>query len=232
MAEAKAVTALSGTVQRYLETIYYIAHEGEVVRPGRLAEWLGVSPPTVTVTLQRLARDGWLEIASDRSVALTEAGEAAAAGIVRRHRLLERWLVDVLGLDWSSADHEAEELSHGLSDRVLDRLDDHLGRPRTCPHGNEIPGRASRRDGLVALADLPVGAGGEIVRISEVAEHEAPQLLGILHRLGLTPGRHVRLAGRGSDLDIERDGTPVQVDVAVGRTIWVAPEPTADVRLG
>jgi DtxR family Mn-dependent transcriptional regulator len=224
MATPDAPAALSGTTERYLETVYYIAHEGETVRPGRLAEWLGVSPPTVTVTLQRLARDGWVEIAADRSVTLTAAGEEAAAGIVRRHRLLERWLVDVLGLDWSSADHEAEELSHGLSELVLDRLDEHLGRPSTCPHGNEIPGRAVRRPGLVALAELHPGQGGEIVRISEVAEHDAPQLLGDLHRLGLTPGHHVRLRAEGGTFEVERDGEPVAVDPDTARTIWLAPD--------
>ena len=100
----------SETVKHYAETIFYIRQEGRV-RPGRLAEWLGVSAPTVTVTLQRLARDGFVEIGADRSVTLTPTGEDLAEKIVRVHRLLERWLTDVLGLDWATADEEAQRLA-------------------------------------------------------------------------------------------------------------------------
>ena len=121
---------LSETAGRYLEAIYYIAHEGELARPGGLADWLGVSRPTVTVTLQRLARDGWVEVAGDRSITLTAGGEAAASDLVRRHRILERWLVDVLGLDWAAGDREASLLVHGVSDEVVDRLD---AAPRAPP---------------------------------------------------------------------------------------------------
>jgi len=96
------------TVEHYLETIFYIAHEGEVVRPGRIAEWQGVSAPTVSATLGKLERDGWIAMASDRSVTTTERGESLAATVVRHHRLLERWLTDTLGLDWASADEEAQ----------------------------------------------------------------------------------------------------------------------------
>jgi DtxR family Mn-dependent transcriptional regulator len=102
MSDAAPILQRSETSERYLEAIYYIQHEGEVPRPGRLAEWLGVSAPTVTVSLQRLARDGLVSIAGDRSVELTEKGAEAAATIVRRHRIVERWLTDVLGLDWAS----------------------------------------------------------------------------------------------------------------------------------
>src|SRR5687768_6968590 len=129
------------TVKHYMETIFYIRHEEGRVRPGRLADWLGVSAPTVTVTLQRLARDGWLKIGSNRSVSLTPNGDTLAAAIVRVHRLLERWLTDVLGFDWAAADQEAQLLAPGVSERVADRLDELLGHPTTCPHGNVVPGR-------------------------------------------------------------------------------------------
>src|SRR5579884_272653 len=89
---------------RYLEAIYYLSHEGEDVRPGRLAEWLGVSPPTVTVALQRLGRDGLIRMGGGRPVTLTPEGEAAAAGVVRRHRVVECWLTEDLGFDWVTAD--------------------------------------------------------------------------------------------------------------------------------
>jgi DtxR family Mn-dependent transcriptional regulator len=214
---------LSETAGRYLEAIYYIAHEGDVARPGGLADWLGVSRPTVTVTLHRLARDGWVEVAEDRSISLTAAGEAAASDLVRSHRLLERWLVDVLGLDWAAGDREASRLVHGVSEEVVDRLDQHLAHPRSCPHGNPIPGRGAIPSGLVRLDRLPVGEPAEVVRISEVAEHEAPQLLRLLHELDVTPGRSVTVRTLGASLGVEVDGKPVALDLGAARAVWVAP---------
>ena len=144
MASSSATAHTTTTVDRYLETIYCIAGEGETVRPSRLASWLGVSAPTVSDALQRLARDGWIDVATDRSVTLTEDGQRAAAAIVRRHRVLERWLVEVLDFDWATADVEADNLSSACSDAVIDRLDTSMGSPATCPHGNPIPGRTAR----------------------------------------------------------------------------------------
>jgi len=218
----------SETVERYLEAIYYIEHEGEVPRPGRLAEWLGVSAPTVTVSLQRLARDGWVSIAGDRSVHLSEAGSDAAATIVRRHRIVERWLTDVLGLDWATADVEAASLTHGMSEIVLDRIDELLGRPLTCPHGNVIPGRTppqGRR--LMRLVDLADGEEARVARISEVAEHEGPQLLRTLDRCGLMPGIEVCVLTRSPAVwRLRAGGIETSVDARTARAIWVeAPLP-------
>jgi DtxR family Mn-dependent transcriptional regulator len=213
----------SETAERYLEAIYYIEHEGEVPRPGRLAEWLGVSAPTVTVSLQRLARDGWIRIAGDRSVELSDTGAQAAATIVRRHRIVERWLTDVLGLDWATADVEAMALTHGMSGTVLDRLDALLGWPTTCPHGNVIPGRNPPEGGhLVRLVDLADGQRSKVARISEVAEHEAPQLLRILDQLGLTPGVEVGVVSRSPDAwTLLAGGKEVHVDGGTARAVWV-----------
>jgi DtxR family transcriptional regulator, Mn-dependent transcriptional regulator len=197
MSDAEPALQRSETAERYLEAIYYIEHEGEIPRPGRLAEWLGVSAPTVTVSLQRLARDGLVRIAGDRSVELTEKGAEAAARIVRRHRIVERWMTDVLGLDWATADLQAAQLTHGMSDVVLDRLDDQLGRPTTCPHGNVIPGRTPPEGRpLVRLVDLADGEHAKVARISEVAEHEAPQLLHLLDQRGIMPGIDVGVIDR------------------------------------
>ena len=213
----------SETTERYLEAIYYIEHEGEVPRPGRLAEWLGVSAPTVTVALQRLARDGLIRIAGDRSVELSEDGAAAAALIVRRHRIVERWLTDVLGFDWAAADREAQSLSHGMSAVVLERIDEVLGRPATCPHGNLIPGRtppSGRR--LVRLVELADGDRARVARISEVAEHEAPQLLHLLDERGIGPGIEVGVVARSSSgWTLTAGGVTMAVDPATARAIWV-----------
>ena len=212
------------TVHHYLETIYYIAHEGETVRPGRIAEWMAVSAPTVSATLARLARDGWIDVATDRSVALTERGEAMASKIVRVHRLLERWLTDVLGLDWASADEEAQRLAPGIGPDVADRLEAHLGSPDTCPHGNVIPGRRPPYGELVSLAALPAGHEAVIRRISEVAEHDAPDLLRHLDDIGMVPGTAVRVEEGSPDLG----AVPVKVGSrrtalgpSVAGLIWV-----------
>jgi DtxR family transcriptional regulator, Mn-dependent transcriptional regulator len=213
----------SETTERYLEAIYYIEHEGEVPRPGRLAEWLGVSAPTVTVSLQRLARDGLIRIAGDRSVELTEDGATAAATIVRGHRIVERWLTDVLGFDWATADLEAQSLTHGMSATVLERIDESLGRPTTCPHGNVIPGRTppeGRR--LVRLVELADGDRARVARISEVAEHEAPQLLHLLDERGIVPGIEVGIISRtSSGWNLTAADAQTTVDPATARAIWV-----------
>ncbi len=213
----------SETADRYLETIYYIQHEGEVARPGRLAEWLGVSAPTVTVSLQRLARAGWLTILADRSVELTDVGAVAASEIVRRHRIVERWLTDVLDCDWATADSEAAALAHGMSDLVLSRLDALLGKPSTCPHGNVIPGRrAPAGRPLRRLNELGDGVAAPIARISEVAEHTAPQLLGELDAQGLTPGTDVRILVRHDDgFELGAHGRTFTMRADVVRAIWV-----------
>jgi DtxR family Mn-dependent transcriptional regulator len=212
------------TVDRYLETVYYIAGEGELVRPSRIADWLNVSAPTVSVALQRLARDGWIEIAGNRSVALTEAGHSAAASIVRRHRLLERWLTDVLGFDWVAADAEAERLAPGVSELVLASLDEALGQPSTCPHGNTIPGRDAPYGELVALADLEPDVHAMVQRISEVAEHEAPELLHQLAGYGVRPGVELRIAaedGAAGALAVSVGERTMALSTATARLIWV-----------
>ncbi|MBJ7610439.1 MAG: metal-dependent transcriptional regulator [Candidatus Dormibacteraeota bacterium] len=227
MSSTDAPLARSEVTDRYLETIYYIEHEGDVPRPGRIAEWLGVSPPTVSVSLQRLARDGWVTLANDRSVHLSDAGRVAAATVVRRHRLIERWLTDVLGLDWATADREAASLSHGVSEVVLERLDEHLGRPSTCPHGNVIPGRRPPQGRpMLRLVELPSGVESRVFRVSEVAEHDAPQLLAVLHDGGLTPQARVLVRERGEgQLRLVVDGHPVVISEGVAAAVWVESPP-------
>src|SRR5881397_1363087 len=126
-------------VSRYLEAIYYMWFEKEPLRSARLADWLGVSRPTVTVGLRRMARDGLVRMNGRKEIELTAKGMRTAESIVRRHRIMERWLTD---------DAEAARLEHAVSDVVEQRLYEVLGRPTTCPHGNPIPGhsRASARE--------------------------------------------------------------------------------------
>src|SRR5467141_5251609 len=151
--------------------------EGEPTRSARLADWLGVSRPTVTVALRRMTRDGMVRMNNRKEIELTVAGRRAAESIVRRHRIMERWLTDVLGLDWVTADAEAERLEHAVSEVVEQTLYRSLGRPKTCPHGNPIPGHSTMRANELRLSALRPGDSGTITCISEVAQREAPPLL-------------------------------------------------------
>jgi DtxR family transcriptional regulator, Mn-dependent transcriptional regulator len=214
----------TGTVDRYLETIYYIAAEGQVVRPGQLSSWLGVSAPTVSETLRRLERDGWISQRTDRTVELTDEGSRVASTVVRRHRVLERWLVDELGFDWAAADLEAERIALTVSDEVIRRLDESMGTPTTCPHGNAIPGRDPGYGDLVSLADLEVGAPARVRRISEVAEHEGQILLQLLASYDIGEGCAVAVRARDSGqyaiAILDRD-TTVELPVSAAAAIWV-----------
>jgi DtxR family transcriptional regulator, Mn-dependent transcriptional regulator len=195
-------------IAHYLEAIYYIRAEGEVVRSARLAEWLSVSRPTVTAALRRMNRDGMVRQNPRKEIELTRRGEAAAAAIVRRHRIVERWLTDALGLDWVSADTEAERLETALSDVVAQKLHQALGRPQTCPHGNPIPGYSTMRANELRLSALRAGETGTITRISEVAQREAPPLLQYLHDRGLKPGTRVTVQ------DVDEIGRTIQLRAA------------------
>jgi DtxR family Mn-dependent transcriptional regulator len=217
-------TGHTETVDKYLEAIFYIAAEGEIVRPSRLAYWLSVSAPTVSNALVRLKRDGWIDIGSDRSVTLTELGTATATSLVRRHRILERWLTDVLGFDWATADIEADRISSAISDAVVDQIDTSMGSPATCPHGNVIPGRDARYGVLVALADLEPGTPATVRRISEVAEHEAPALLSMLAEHAIHEGSEVRVIESNvgpNDVALSVAGEDLTLSLEAARLIWV-----------
>ncbi|GAC1336399.1 MAG: metal-dependent transcriptional regulator [Candidatus Dormibacteria bacterium] len=218
-------TAESQTISRYLESIYYMDAEGEHVRAARLAEWLGISQPTTGATLRRMIRDGLVTITPTREVTLTRQGRQTAERIVRRHRVAERWLTDVLGLDWVQADEEAGKLEHALSDEVAERLYQHIGRPDTCPHGNPIPGEgAVARRPERALRDLRPGKQSRVRRVSEVAEHDAPQLLRFLGESGLHLGAAVSAVehnpGAGT-VTVEVEGNRVAMSLDVAGKIWV-----------
>jgi len=179
-----------------------------VVRSARLADWLSVSRPTVTVALRRMTRDGMVRLNAHKEIELTAGGDQAAAAIVRRHRIMERWLTDVLGLDWVTADAEAERLEHAVSEVVEETLYRSLGRPKTCPHGNPIPGHSTMRANELRLSALRPGDTGTITRISEVAQREAPPLLQYLHERGLHPGTRITIE------EVDEVGRTIQLRAA------------------
>jgi DtxR family transcriptional regulator, Mn-dependent transcriptional regulator len=195
-------------VSRYLEAIYYMWAEKEPLRSARLADWLSVSRPTVTVSLRRMTRDGLVRMNGRKEIELTARGKREAESIVRRHRIMERWLTDGLGLDWVTADAEAARLEHAVSDVVERRLYEVLGRPATCPHGNPIPGYSEASRSEVRLSSLKAGDRARLTRVSEVAEREAPRLLAYLHDRNLTPEREV------SVMDTDEVGKTLRVRVA------------------
>jgi DtxR family Mn-dependent transcriptional regulator len=216
----------SEVVSHYLEAIYYMWSEGETLRSARLADWLGVSRPTVTVALRRMTGYGMVRMNGRKEIELTPAGRRAAEAIVRRHRIMERWLTDGLGLDWVTADEEAARLEHAVSEVVERRLYVVLGKPTTCPHGNPIPGYSKALPKEARLASLKPGAHVAVSRVSEVAEREAPMLLTYLHERGLTPGREISVIevdGVGRTIRIRSGRRTVTLSHDTAAKLWVVP---------
>ncbi len=172
-----------------------MAAENKVVKGARLAETIGVSRPTVTATLQRMMRDGLVRQNAKKEVELTKKGYTIADTLQRRHRIIERWLTDVLGFDWAKSDGESHRLEHVFSDEVIDRLNELLGRPETCPHGNPIPG--NQRDDK-PLAGFPLGRSmqGDKVRVTRISEYaeNTGTLLTHLGERGIVPGAQIIVA--------------------------------------
>ena len=153
-------------------------------------------------------------------------GMRAAESIVRRHRIMERWLTDGLGLDWVTADAEAARLEHAVSDVVEQRLYEVLGRPATCPHGNPIPGYSEASPREARVSSLAAGDRATITRVSEVAEREAPLLLAYLSQRDLTPGREITVSESddvGKTLRVEVAEREVTLSHETASKIWAVP---------
>jgi DtxR family transcriptional regulator, Mn-dependent transcriptional regulator len=174
----------------YLMTIRYMHAEGQPVIAARLAERMRVSPATVSEMVNRLTREELLSVdEATRQLELTDAGRTAAERTFRRHALAEWLLTEVVGLGWAEADEEAHHLQHALSERVTDRIDQLLGEPPTCPHGNPIPrnGRTPERPAGIPLSEAAAGGQVTILRVTEEAEEDA-RLLTFLQEHGVRPG--------------------------------------------
>jgi DtxR family Mn-dependent transcriptional regulator len=216
----------SEVVSHYLEAIYYMWSEGEPLRSARLADWLGVSRPTVTVAVRRMTGYGMVRMNRRKEIELTAKGRRMAEAIVRKHRIMERWLTDGLGLDWVTADTEAARLEHAVSDVVEKRLYEVLGRPSTCPHGNPIPGYSEAAPREARLASLDAGVRAGISRVSEVAEREAPLLLAYLHKRDLTPGREITVVEtdeEGKTMRVRMGKHEVTLSHETASKVWAVP---------
>lgn len=203
MSRAAAERApLSPAAQSYLLTLRSIAGAGDRVRVSSVARRIGVSAQAASEMVGRLVSDGLVAVGDNHELALTPAGLAEADAIFRRHSLLEWLLTGVIGLGWAESDEEAGRLQGALSPRVEARLDELLGHPPTCPHGNPIDAEAARtRPRGIPLSEASAGGELTILRITEEAEEDI-ELLSYLERHGLTPGATARVvevsAGRDS----------------------------------
>jgi DtxR family Mn-dependent transcriptional regulator len=184
---------LTHTLEDYLKAIYVLAEEDHPVIAARLAAETGVSPSTIFATLRRLASDGYVTINRRKEIHLTVEGKDIAEKIVRRHFLTERFLTDLLGLDWVKAHQEAHRLEHAISQEVEERLAALLRNPTTCPHGNPIPGRvAGLNQKTIPLNEAADGQAVELDYITEGGERDV-RLLGFLQEHGLLPGAKVHV---------------------------------------
>ena len=172
--------------EEYCETIYELAEEGVRVVQARISERLDVSRPSVSGMVKRLSADGLVEL-NGPEIALTDCGLELAEQVVRRHRLAERFLCDVLGLPWAQAHHEAGKWEHVIGDDVEGALIRVLGEPTTCPHGNPIPGTAYEPQEVRSLASLSAGTDFVVSRIPESLEFE-PGVLEFLEQCHIVPG--------------------------------------------
>ncbi|MFW5784360.1 MAG: metal-dependent transcriptional regulator [Spirochaetota bacterium] len=215
---------MSITTENYLKTIYAYSesHDAQMVPLGEVARSLGVTPGTVTTMMKSLADAGLVEYLPRKGVTLTRSGRTEALGVVRRHRLIELFLVEILGLDWADVHDEAEVLEHAMSDRLLSRIDELLGYPESDPHGDPIPGP----DGLLPkqaglpLAEAPVASTVRIVRV----EHEETGFLSFLSETGLTPGAEVGVVDRSSaagTVTVNVSGERLSLSIQTARKIRV-----------
>lgn len=210
----------SQILEDYVLAIYRTSVAGEQVRGARIAEQLGVAPPTVTEMLGRLRRDGL--VAAGTPVQLTGDGLQLARTLVSRHRLIERFLVDVLGFGWEEVHEEAHRLEHALSARVTERLAEYLGHPTTCPHGHPImEGEAAEPElDLQPLTAVRAGDAGVVRRIAV----EDPALLGLLTELGIGLDIEVRVDRvdpYDGPMHIEVRGREAVIGVAAAREVLV-----------
>jgi DtxR family Mn-dependent transcriptional regulator len=196
----------SSTVENYLKTIYQFQaaqpRQGGLVPMGQIAAALGVVPGTATTMIKALSDSGLVRYEPYVGARLTSSGEKLAALVLRRHRLVELFLVEIMGMSWADVHEDAERLEHAVSERVIERMDEMLGHPETDPHGDPIP----RQDGSIAQARLPSLLACPLdtpVIISRVVDQEA-SFLRFLEESDLKPGQRVRVEARDVSADSVR----------------------------
>src|SRR3954465_10873662 len=203
--------------EHYLETIFWLEEAGLAITGANIARAQQVSPPTVHEMVVRLERDGFIERAEDKTLTFTASGREHAESVVRRHRLVERFLTDVLGIPWDEVHEEAERMEHAMSPRLEESMRAAIGDATPCPHGHPIfPGA---REPGVPLADVEQGASVRILRF----ENEAEDVLKYLKESGLQPGLEGALSESGDDeISVEHAGGRITITRSVAETVSVA----------
>jgi DtxR family transcriptional regulator, Mn-dependent transcriptional regulator len=208
--------------EEYLQTIFWLQEAGLPMTGANVARAMQLSAPTVHEMIGRLERDGYVTRAADKSLDFTEHGRQHAEDVVRRHRLIERFLTDVLGIPWDEVHEEAERLEHAMSPVLEARMLAAIGNAKTCPHGHPIqPG--ARMQG-VPLADVEPGARVKVLRF----ENEAEELLHLFKREGVEPGRDGVVAGSdGESVEVDfGGGTTATLTSSVAETVSVLADPS------
>ncbi len=209
--------------EQYLEAIFNLEEEGNQVIQARLAERVGHSAPTVSEMVHRLREEGYIEVRG-RSLSLTPAGRQLATSVIRKHRLAERLLTDIIGLPWHKVHAEADRWEHVISDEVEDRLVEILGNPATCPHGNPIPGSGAQPEPATVLAKAKVGDRVRLSRMMELVEFDLDALV-YLDQHGFIPGCQATVIARGPDgsLVLEVGEDSVVLGASLAALLFVAP---------
>jgi DtxR family Mn-dependent transcriptional regulator len=208
--------------EEYLQTMFWLEEAGLQINGANIARAMQLSPPTVHEMIGRLEGDGYVERADDKSLTFTQRGRSEAQAIVRRHRLIERFLTDVLGIPWDEVHEEAERLEHAMSPVLEERMLAAIGDAKTCPHGHPIV-EGEREEGVL-LADVEPGAEVQILRF----ENEAEEILHYLKGTGLHPGLKGTLASSGSEEVVVSSGDgehPVSKSVAETVSVRADPAP-------
>jgi len=230
--ETRRVSDLIDTTEMYLRTIYELEEEGIVPLRARIAERLHQSGPTVSQTVARMARDGLLSVEGDRHLELSALGQSLAMRVMRKHRLAERLLIDVIGLNWEDAHEEACRWEHVMSEAVERRLLELLDHPTESPYGTPIPGleelgetqtAENFRVGVVALDRVDLSSGVATVRVRRITEEAQKQLttMSALRRVGAMPGRVVAVSESPDGVRIGRGGETAELDLVTASHIFV-----------
>ncbi len=207
--------------EEYLQTIFWLQEAGLPMTGANVARAMQLSAPTVHEMIGRLERDGYITRGSDKALAFTDNGREHAEGVVRRHRLIERFLTDVLGIPWDEVHEEAERLEHAMSPVLEERMLAAIGDAKTCPHGHPI--HAGARIVGVPLADVEVGAKVRVLRF----ENEAEELLHYLKDSGVEPGLEGELTESDEDhVVVTLEGRPCEVSRSVAETVSVLADPS------
>jgi len=207
--------------EEYLQTIFWLQEAGLPMTGANVARAMQLSAPTVHEMIGRLERDGYITRAADKSLRFTDNGREHAEGVVRRHRLIERFLTDVLKIPWDEVHEEAERLEHAMSPVLEERMLAAIGSAKTCPHGHPISSD-DRIEG-VPLADVEVGAKVHVLRF----ENEAEDLLHYLKDSGVEPGLRGELVEAAEEqVAVRSDGAVVTLTRSVAETVSVIADPS------